>query len=162
MLDHVRVGLAQAVLAAAAGIHAGAAEPVQEVRIGGGCIELPASHRVIETPARVVDQTYGRILAAGRPDVEWSFGIREAQPVCRSACLVLERWTELLGEKERAVGLLDDAGVRAWFVIDVLISFRVNDDSEAALSHLREVAAGYHRREHPERCASPEPASPVD
>jgi hypothetical protein len=131
-----------------------AAEPQRSVsvRIGWGCIDVPATYRVVAKPTSIIDQAYGYIIAPSKPEVEWMFGFSQAHPYCHRKCKTIWQRNEVLGGREREVGLLDDAGAKAFFVADDLISFRIKADDGSTLNYLRELTAGYQRRDDYERC----------
>ena|SRR5438093_2715554 len=135
-----------------AGPHADEPPGVVSVRIGWGCIDVPASYRVVDKPTSIIDQGYGYIIAPDQPEVEWMFGPSQAHPYCHKHCRTIWRRKEILGGHEREVGLLQDAGVKAFFVVDEWISFRANADKQGTLDYLRNLVAGYQRRKDPERC----------
>jgi hypothetical protein len=116
---------------------------------------VPATYEVVETPTAVIDHHYGFISVPGRPKISWSFGFSEAQPLCHKKCKTIWQRTEVIGGHPRVIGLREDGGGRALFVVDELISFRVEGESAEYESHLRDTAGRYHRREEPEKCLLP-------
>ena len=94
------------------------------MRIGWGCVELPASYQAYSWSEDFPDHQHGTIVAQDLPDIDWSFGFGEAQPLCyKEKCTIVEKYKEDLGGRMRTVGMLDEAGAKAWFVADELISF---------------------------------------
>src|SRR6266705_3524014 len=85
---------------------AGELPRVAAVRIGWGCIEVPASYRVVETPTEIIDQHYGFITVPDRPRVEWSFGMSESHPLCHQTCKILSQREETLGGSTWSLGVL--------------------------------------------------------
>jgi hypothetical protein len=142
-----------------AAITPGAAEGAEgdkDVRIGLGCIAVPASYRVVELPRTVVDHHHGFVTAPGRAKVKWSFGFGEAHPGCEVECKSVWSRQESIGGRTVDVGLLEDGGKRVLFIVDELISFRVDADASGAPEHIRDIVARYHHRAEPERCQAPE------
>jgi hypothetical protein len=145
-----------AALPSLAGQPAGDVHERVSVRIGRGCIDVPRSYRVVRIPSSIIDQSHGYVDAPNKPRVEWSSGMSEALPPCHGKCNTLWQRKETLGRRERVVGLLEDAGAKAFFVIDEFTSFRVNSDKTAALDYLRELTAAYQIQADPGLCDDPE------
>jgi hypothetical protein len=133
--------------------------PDVSIRIGWGCITLPRRFQVFQIQTGLADQAHGRIVSKGTPEVQWSFGLSEANPLCLKECRIVDRWTERLGESTYSLGVMEDAGTRAYFAAGDLVSFRIVGASQDSLEYLRFVAQRYKRIEHPESC---QPATPTD
>ena len=122
------------------------------VQLGWGCIDVPASYRVVNLRTDIIDQTYGYIAGPSQPRVEWSFGMSEAHPLCHHGCKTVWRRREFLGCRDREVGLMLDQGVRVYFAVDQWISFRVDAAAPSALEYLKQVVARYHPGDNRVKC----------
>jgi hypothetical protein len=129
-----------------------------KVRIGGGCIEVPAIYRVVMTD-HLIDQIHGFVDAPERPRVLWSTGFGEGQPRCLSECKVVLKRRELIGSAEWYVGLIHEEGKTAQYVSLSTIGFRADGDSPSTLDHLRRIAESYTHQSNPEKCETPEDQS---
>ena len=78
----IRAAAALLTLLLSSATYVGSAPVTRQVQIGWGCIELPATSRVVWLKTSVIDQSYGYIDAAGHPRIEWSFGFSERHPLC--------------------------------------------------------------------------------
>ena len=136
----------------------GASGDLVTVRIGGGCIEVPTTYRIVMTE-HMIDQIHGFIDAPERPRVLWSTGLGEGQPRCLSDCKVLRQRRESIGSAEWQLGLIHEEGKTALFVSLDTIGFRADGDSESTLDHLRSIAQSYSRHDNPEKCEEPEDQS---